>query len=235
MHNAVKTLAEAIINEPLAVTTANCPGLKHYFPMTETEGTTISDVIGDVVLTSSTITGDGSSLVNLGTDVPNTPLASGTWEPVDTGKHVVIVVVGGGTLDGFNWGHTVAASNTGIQVLPGLNRVRVTDGSVLTDQAITPLANGVTIASVKNAIGITGSVATGAANTNTATTATAANLSGKAPDAVAYNSFIEACAGVMIFHFDEAPDDTQIAAAYIADAWHNRGLKVLPPSWKGKS
>jgi hypothetical protein len=89
-----------------APTAANYPALKHFFPMRETSGTTITDTVGGcvwqpadegyalafnpVIGAVSTKRGDGSPM--RATDPP-IPLASGTWTSVyDSGCYLAICV-----------------------------------------------------------------------------------------------------------------------------------------------
>ena len=122
-----------------AVNPVNFPTLKHFFPVTETSGQTLTDTQGGVILSGFTdlvfLNGAASSV----NGVPNTsPLASGHWSRVQLGDFLLLAV---GNLISTNAAITLGDSLAGDSYLTIHTRTTapvISDGTNITTATVIP-------------------------------------------------------------------------------------------------
>ena len=238
MYPTQKPLSALDSPTELAPTQANFPALKHFFPIDETLGDTITDSVGGVVITpTSAPTFSGGKADDITTGAADA-LTSGSWAPAGTKSILLMllstraathdVILGTAGVDS-----SIRTRNVTASIFVGASGV-VAESSFFagtgTDEILTYALNSLSTTKGLNIL------------TTSETTHTLIRAGQNGTSAGLMNSFADKITltghtdvyGMAIFHFDTYPDDIEQAAFWMQAEWA-KGNKVIYPGWKNKS
>ena len=227
----------------LAPTQENFPALQHFFPMTETAGTELTDVIGGVVMSVDSISGDGNKIITA--DAANSALAAGSWvQPVL--KSIVAICLcdywAGAPIIEVGEGNGATLSQVAFGKAAGSGAWNISDGANTASDlagggAAAPAAQTMTYKDQTDIRSLAALHTIGTISDNGATAAASHSLETKTildQSRFLFPSGYD-CYGFLIFYFDEKPEDVGAAAQFMAEAFMVNGDKVIWPAWKGRT
>lgn len=238
----------------LAPTAENFPALKHFFPCYTSEegGSTLTDIIGDVVFTGLTglvANGNNNALMidNTGLEYPIT----GSWASPSGNADMLLVVCVGNGLNNVNIGHAADQTYVGIQVL-GSGSAAATDGrnvaagkaQDLITRFTTPSECDLLVAQWLNGTSMTAAATTGDADNasyydsgspETVLSADTDLSAATFPNVGLLNASYGGFKGIQLWMFEDGlPEDLEAGLLWMHNEWHvNENRGAVYPGWRG--